>query len=525
MRIYVHESVYDKFVSAYVDQVKKYKLGDPTDSATNLGPVVSVASADRIRKQVDDAVKSGAKALVPEDLFPIAKSGTTYVVPQVLVNVDHTMDVMKEETFGPVVGIMPVASDEAALELMNDSPYGLTASIWTSDKPESEAAFLKLVDELETGTVFLNRCDYLDPALAWTGVKDSGRGVSLSKFGTPTQPLTSTDLAVSSAASSSVASSTTIRGGGTEISTIVTITQGGPSATNSISSSSTRSTSSTSARSSSSETNSTTPTSAPLTDVNVPFYQSKYYPMIIALCCFAVGLLIAFIVSVIIALRARSDVGDLRDRLNRYEEQMFFSKQAVDSTSNVGYEVPRSFGQRSYGRVDMSDSESTLVSRPRQSTGQTQREFGGLPSSQLGQGTTKTRSQTGTRRVTFSDEEHLTDASPLLSSSVFGDSTSQYTPTRLQAPAPKPVDPYGSSALVQSPPQLPSSPPQVYEATPFVLSPTLHPGASDPARVITPPIRRLPTTPGPSSSNQEHDAYANPFPPGHHSANDNYQQR
>ncbi|CEL53009.1 aldehyde dehydrogenase [Rhizoctonia solani AG-1 IB] len=182
-RIYVHESVYDKFVSAYVDQVKKYKLGDPTDSATNLGPVVSVASADRIRKQVDDAVKSGAKALVPEDLFPIAKSGTTYVVPQVLVNVDHTMDVMKEETFGPVVGIMPVASDEAALELMNDSPYGLTASIWTSDKPESEAAFLKLVDELETGTVFLNRCDYLDPALAWTGVKDSGRGVSLSKFG------------------------------------------------------------------------------------------------------------------------------------------------------------------------------------------------------------------------------------------------------------------------------------------------------------------------------------------------------
>lgn len=93
------------------------------------------------------------------------------------------MDVMKEETFGPVVGIMRVPSDKAALELMNDSPYGLTASIWTTNQPDSEAAFLRFVDELETGTVFLNRCDYLDPALAWTGVKDSGRGVSLSKFG------------------------------------------------------------------------------------------------------------------------------------------------------------------------------------------------------------------------------------------------------------------------------------------------------------------------------------------------------
>ncbi|KAL5638943.1 hypothetical protein ACGC1H_003345 [Rhizoctonia solani] len=182
-RIYVHESIYDKFATAYADQVKKYKLGDPTEPSTNLGPVVSVASADRIKKQVDDAVKSGAQALVPTDLFPIAKPGTAYVAPQVLVNVDHNMDVMKEETFGPVIGIMPVASDEAALELMNDSPYGLTASVWTSDKPESEAAFLKFVDQLETGTVFLNRCDYLDPALAWTGVKNSGRGVSLSKFG------------------------------------------------------------------------------------------------------------------------------------------------------------------------------------------------------------------------------------------------------------------------------------------------------------------------------------------------------
>ncbi|KAF9016158.1 NAD-aldehyde dehydrogenase [Hymenopellis radicata] len=170
-RIYVHESVYDVFVDAFVKIVKSYKLGDPTKPETNLGPVVSLASAERIRKQVSDAVAAGAKALIPEDLFPIAQAGTTYVAPQVLVNVNHTMDVMMEESFGPI--------------LMNDSPYGLTASVWTNAaaNSDSEEAFLKFVDEIEAGTVFLNRCDFLDPALAWTGVKDSGRGVSLSKFG------------------------------------------------------------------------------------------------------------------------------------------------------------------------------------------------------------------------------------------------------------------------------------------------------------------------------------------------------
>ncbi|KAK0445132.1 succinate semialdehyde dehydrogenase [Armillaria borealis] len=184
-RIYVHETVYDAFVEGYVKLVKGYKLGDPTLPETNLGPVVSLASAERIRKQVSDAVKAGAKTLIPEDLFPMAKAGTTYVAPQVLVDVNHSMDVMMEETFGPIVGIQKVSSDEEAIKLMNDSPYGLTASVWTnaSANPTSEEAFLKFVDELETGTVFLNRCDFLDPALAWTGVKDSGRGVSLSKFG------------------------------------------------------------------------------------------------------------------------------------------------------------------------------------------------------------------------------------------------------------------------------------------------------------------------------------------------------
>ncbi|KAF9505975.1 hypothetical protein BS47DRAFT_1305884 [Hydnum rufescens UP504] len=185
-RIYVHESLYDRFVQEFVEIVKaslrglaKYRLGDPTDAKTNLGPVISLASAAKIREQVSNAIKAGAKALVPEELFPSAKTGTTYVAPQVLIDVDHTMEVMMEETFGPVVGIMKVKSDEDAIKLMNDSPYGLTASIWTS----SEADFLSLIDSLETGTVYQNRCDYLDPALAWTGVKHSGRGVSLSIYG------------------------------------------------------------------------------------------------------------------------------------------------------------------------------------------------------------------------------------------------------------------------------------------------------------------------------------------------------
>ncbi|KAH7923585.1 aldehyde dehydrogenase [Leucogyrophana mollusca] len=184
-RIYVHDSLYDEFVSGFVDLVKQYKLGDPTQPETNLGPVVSVASARRIRKQVADAVKAGAKTLIPEGLFPIAQADNAYVAPQVLVDVDHSMDVMMEETFGPVIGIQRVSSDEEAIRLMNDSPYGLTASVWTNAEanPESENAFLRITDELHTGTVFLNRCDFLDPALAWTGVKNSGRGISLSKFG------------------------------------------------------------------------------------------------------------------------------------------------------------------------------------------------------------------------------------------------------------------------------------------------------------------------------------------------------
>jgi len=175
----VHESLYDPFVDKFVKAVKAYKLGNPLHEETNLGPVISVASAERIKKQVADAIAAGAKALIPEDHFPAAKSGTAFVAPQVLVDVDHTMDVLMEETFGPITPIMKVSSDEEAMKLMNDSPYGLTASVWTKDAQ----TFERMVDNIEAGTVFQNRCDFLDPALAWTGLKKSGRGISLSKYG------------------------------------------------------------------------------------------------------------------------------------------------------------------------------------------------------------------------------------------------------------------------------------------------------------------------------------------------------
>ena len=178
-RIYVHESLYDEFVQKFVQITKEYKLGNPLDKSTTLGPMVKTSAADFVRGQIKEALNKGAKSLVDESLFPNSKEGTPYLAPTVLVDVDHSMSVMSEESFGPVVGIMKVKDDDEALKLMNDSQYGLTASIWSKDK---EAA-RELSAKIETGTVYLNRCDYLDPALAWTGVKDTGRGVTLSMFG------------------------------------------------------------------------------------------------------------------------------------------------------------------------------------------------------------------------------------------------------------------------------------------------------------------------------------------------------
>jgi acyl-CoA reductase-like NAD-dependent aldehyde dehydrogenase len=178
-RIYVHGSVYDRFVEGAVELTRQYVLGDPTQADTTLGPMVRTAAADFVRGQIAEARRQGALALIEEGAFPESRSGTPYLAPQILVNVDHTMRVMREETFGPAVGIMKVASDEEAIRLMNDSDFGLTAAIWTRDPEAAEA----IGDRLETGTVFMNRCDYLDPALAWTGVKQSGRGVTLSTLG------------------------------------------------------------------------------------------------------------------------------------------------------------------------------------------------------------------------------------------------------------------------------------------------------------------------------------------------------
>ena len=178
-RLYVHADVYDDFVEGFVDLTKKYKLGDPLDSDTTVGPMVRTSAATFVRGQIAQAVRSGAKALIGEAHFPASRPGSPYLGPEVLVNVNHQMEVMREETFGPVIGIMKVSSDDEAVALMNDSPYGLTASVWTEDVETGE----KLGNRLETGTFFLNRCDYLDPALAWTGVKNTGRGATLSPVG------------------------------------------------------------------------------------------------------------------------------------------------------------------------------------------------------------------------------------------------------------------------------------------------------------------------------------------------------
>jgi acyl-CoA reductase-like NAD-dependent aldehyde dehydrogenase len=171
--------VYDEFVDGFVDLTRRYRLGNPLDPETTLGPVVRAGAATFVRGQVDEAVAHGARALIDPREFAADAPGTPYVAPQVLVDVDHSMRVMTEETFGPVVGIMRVDGDDEAVALMNDSAYGLTASVWTTDLDAAVA----IGDRVDTGTWYLNRCDYLDPALAWTGVKDSGRGVSLSALG------------------------------------------------------------------------------------------------------------------------------------------------------------------------------------------------------------------------------------------------------------------------------------------------------------------------------------------------------
>jgi acyl-CoA reductase-like NAD-dependent aldehyde dehydrogenase len=179
-RVYVDRAVFDEFVDGAVELTRAYVLGDPLDESTTLGPMVRASAANAVRAQIDAAMGQGARRLVgPSSWSADRGPGCAYLAPQILVGVDHSMEVMREESFGPVVGVMAVDGDEEAIRLMNDSPYGLSASIWTSDADAARS----IGRRLETGTVFMNRADYLDPALAWTGVKDTGRGVTLSRLG------------------------------------------------------------------------------------------------------------------------------------------------------------------------------------------------------------------------------------------------------------------------------------------------------------------------------------------------------
>ena len=175
-RIYVHESLFEPFLEKALKIVRGYKLGNPLEPDTDIGPMAHVRFAREVRDQIAEAVAAGATAHVET---MAADDGAAYLTPQILTNVTHDMRVMRDESFGPVVGIMPVKDDEEAIRLMNDSPYGLTASLWTADIARAQ----RVGDRVETGTVFMNRADYLDPGLCWTGCKDTGRGGGLSVIG------------------------------------------------------------------------------------------------------------------------------------------------------------------------------------------------------------------------------------------------------------------------------------------------------------------------------------------------------
>jgi acyl-CoA reductase-like NAD-dependent aldehyde dehydrogenase len=177
-RIYVHERVFDPFVEGFVELTKKYVVGNPLEQETTLGPMARGSFADHVRNHTAEALRKGAHPHIRMSVEG-DRPGSPYLAPEVLTNVNHQMAVMREETFGPVVGIMKVRDDEEAIELMNDSPYGLTASIWTTDLERAAS----IGERVETGTVFMNRCDYVDPGLVWTGVKDTGRGAALSEYG------------------------------------------------------------------------------------------------------------------------------------------------------------------------------------------------------------------------------------------------------------------------------------------------------------------------------------------------------
>lgn len=178
-RVYVARELYDDFVQGALELVKGYTIGDPVDMRTTLGPLAQSTAVPFLHDQVNDAVARGAKLLTGGKPTTDETGRGRFFQATLLADCDHSMNIMMEESFGPVLGVMPVDSDEEAVKLMNDSPYGLTAVVFTEDNDRAE----RFSRVLSTGTVFQNRCDYLDPELAWTGVRDTGKGVSLSVHG------------------------------------------------------------------------------------------------------------------------------------------------------------------------------------------------------------------------------------------------------------------------------------------------------------------------------------------------------
>ncbi|KID92223.1 betaine aldehyde dehydrogenase 2 [Metarhizium guizhouense ARSEF 977] len=179
-RVYVDEKIHDAFIESVQKVLRGYRLGDPFDKTTHVGPVISRRSKQAIESHIKDALDKGAKDATPDnESFNNPPPKGNFVKPTLLTGVDHTMTVMTEETFGPVIPVMKVKSDSEAIKLMNDSEFGLTASIWTKDTEKG----YELAEDVEAGTVFVNRCDYPSPDLAWTGFKNSGKGQTLGRFG------------------------------------------------------------------------------------------------------------------------------------------------------------------------------------------------------------------------------------------------------------------------------------------------------------------------------------------------------
>ncbi|HVE50396.1 MAG TPA: aldehyde dehydrogenase family protein [Casimicrobiaceae bacterium] len=178
-RVYVADAIHDAFVKAFVEEVKRFRVGDPLDEDTYLGPIARHAQLDVLAQQIGQAKKLGGKVLTGGK--PIKRRGNWFE-PTVVIDVDHRMDLMREESFGPVIGIQRVANDDEAIALMNDNEYGLTAGVYT----QSEKRAQRILERLEAGSVYWNCCDRVSPRLPWSGVKKSGIGLTLSTYGIQT---------------------------------------------------------------------------------------------------------------------------------------------------------------------------------------------------------------------------------------------------------------------------------------------------------------------------------------------------